>query len=275
MRRLEGRHALITGAATGIGRATAELFARNGARVVAFGFGETLLDELANEIGSRAVHGDVTQQADIDAALRACDGQLDIVVNAAGIITPDRPETIIDDVWAKTFAVNVTGTMTVCRTALPLLQRRGGAVVNVASVAAFNASPDSASYAASKAAVVSYTRSLAYAGGPYGVRANAVAPGWVRTPMSEYEMQLAAETNNTTPRLNSPRPRVASRWDAWRSRRRSRRAACSSRRTKPRSSPAQHWSPTAAAARRCRAARCRSRHPIALLSRSCAIAASS
>jgi NAD(P)-dependent dehydrogenase (short-subunit alcohol dehydrogenase family) len=199
MRRLEGRYALVTGAATGIGRATAELFARHGARVVAFGFGGALLDELSNGIGGRAVHGDVTQQADIDAALNACDGQLDIVVNAAGIITPDRPGTITDEVWAKTFAVNVTGTMMVCRAALPLLQWRGGAVVNVASVAAFNASPDSASYAASKAAVVSYTRSLAYAGGPYGVRANAVAPGWVRTPMSEYEMQLAAEKNSSTP----------------------------------------------------------------------------
>jgi NAD(P)-dependent dehydrogenase (short-subunit alcohol dehydrogenase family) len=199
MRRLQGRHALVTGAATGIGRATAELFAQHGARVVAFGFGGSLLDELAGAVGGRAVHGDVTRQADIDAALRACDGRVDIVVNAAGIITPDRPETIADDVWAKTFAVNVTGTMMVCRAAFPLLQRRGGAVVNVASVAAFNASPDSASYAASKAAVVSYTRSLAYTGGPYGVRANAVAPGWVRTPMSEYEMQLAADKNNTTP----------------------------------------------------------------------------
>lgn len=198
MLRLEGRQALVTGAATGIGRATAELFARHGARVVAFGLGGTLLDELASAIGGRAVHGDVTRQADIDAALRACDGKLDIVVNAAGIIVPDRAETITDEVWAKTFAVNVTGTMAVCRAALPLLRRRGGAVVNVASVAAFNASPDSASYAASKAAVVSYTRSLAYAGGPYGVRANAVAPGWVRTPMSEYEMRLAAEKNNST-----------------------------------------------------------------------------
>lgn len=201
MQRLKGRHALVTGAATGIGRATAELFGRHGASVVAFGFGGSLLDELASAIGGRAVHGDVTQQADIDAALGACGGALDIVVNAAGIITPDRAETITDEVWAKTFAVNVTGTMMVCRAALPLLQQRRGAVVNVASVAAFNASPDSASYAASKAAVVSYTRSLAYAGGPYGVRANAIAPGWVRTPMSEYEMQLAAERNNSTPEI--------------------------------------------------------------------------
>ncbi|MGY2499023.1 SDR family oxidoreductase, partial [Klebsiella pneumoniae] len=71
-------------------------------------------------------------------------------------------------------------------------------IVNIASVAAFNASPDSASYAASKAAVVAYTRSLAYAHGADGIRANAVAPGWVRTPMSAYEMQLLADQNGTT-----------------------------------------------------------------------------
>ncbi|WP_027556021.1 SDR family NAD(P)-dependent oxidoreductase [Bradyrhizobium sp. Cp5.3] len=201
MQRLKGRRALITGAATGIGWATAKLFASHGASVVAFGLGGSLLDDLAAQIGGKPVHGDVTRTEDVEAAVQACDDQLDIVVNAAGIIVPDRPETVTDDVWAKTFAVNVTGTMAVCRAALPLLQRHGGAIVNMASVAAFNSSPDSTSYAASKAAVVAYTRSLAHAGGIYGVRANAVAPGWVRTPMSEYEMQLAARQNNTNPEI--------------------------------------------------------------------------
>jgi NAD(P)-dependent dehydrogenase (short-subunit alcohol dehydrogenase family) len=84
-----------------------------------------------------------------------------------------------------------------------VLRQRGGAIVNVASVAAFNASPASTSYAASKAAVVSYTRSLAYAHGADGIRANAVAPGWVRTPMSDDELRLAAETNRTSVGLES------------------------------------------------------------------------
>ncbi|MBR0834192.1 SDR family oxidoreductase [Bradyrhizobium manausense] len=198
MERLKGRRALITGAATGIGRATAELFANHGASIVVFGLGGSLLGDLAAQIRAKAVHGDVTRADDVEAALQACDGRLDIVVNAAGIIVPDRPETVTDENWANTFAVNVTGTMVVCRAALPLLQRKGGTIVNVASVAAFNSNPDSVSYAASKAALVSYTRSLAYAGGIYGVRANAVAPGWVRTPMSEYEMQLAAGKNGSS-----------------------------------------------------------------------------
>jgi NAD(P)-dependent dehydrogenase (short-subunit alcohol dehydrogenase family) len=196
--RLDGRTALITGAATGIGRATASLLVLNGARVVLFGLGGADLDAAAAEIGGHAVHGDVTRAADIARAIDACGARLDIVVNAAGLIVPDQPASVSDEVWARTLDVNLTGTMRVCRAALPLLKQRGGAVVNIASVAAFNASPDSASYAASKAGVVAYTRSLAYAHGADGIRANAVAPGWVRTPMSACEMQLLADHNGTT-----------------------------------------------------------------------------
>lgn len=196
--RLAGKTALVTGAATGMGRATAERFAAEGARVVLFGLGGAALDEAARATGGTAVHGDVTVNADIVRAVEACAGRLDILVNAAGLIAIDAPETVTDEAWAKTFAVNLDGAMRVCRAAIPLLRLGGGAVVNVASVAAFNAGVDNASYAASKAALVSYTRTLAYQHGPDGIRANAVAPGWVRTPMSDYEMDLAAEANGTT-----------------------------------------------------------------------------
>lgn len=195
--KLAGRTALISGAATGMGLATAIRFAEEGARVILFGLGD--LDKAAVLTGGTAVYGDVTESADVGRAIKACNGRLDVVVNAAGIMLLDEPETVSDEVWEKCLAVNLTGAMKVCRASLPLLKRQGGAIVNIASVAAFNASPSNAAYAASKAALVSYTRSLAYAHGSNGIRANAVAPGWVRTPMSEYEMEVAARANRTTP----------------------------------------------------------------------------
>lgn len=196
--RLSGRIALITGAATGMGRATAELFAREGASLVLFGLGGEALDAAATATGGVAVHGSVTDETAIARAIDACGGRLDILVNAAGIILLDAPASVTDDVWEQSFAVNATGTMKVCRASLPLLRRDGGAIVNIASVGAFNASPVNAAYSASKAALVSYTRTLAYAHGPDGIRVNAVAPGWVRTPMSEWEMETAARANGTT-----------------------------------------------------------------------------
>ncbi|MER9614292.1 SDR family oxidoreductase [Mesorhizobium sp. M0207] len=196
---LEDRKALITGAATGMGRATAELFGRHGAEVIAFGLGGEGLDGAVKASDVAAVLGDITSAGDVARAIDACGGCLDIVVNAAGVMILDEPESLSDETWARSFAVNVTGAMMVCRAALPLMKKRGGAIVNIASVGAFNASGQNAAYSASKAALVSYTRSLAFVHGPDGIRANALAPGWVRTPMSVYEMEVAAAANGSTP----------------------------------------------------------------------------
>ena len=184
MTRLMGRTALITGAATGIGRATALLFAQNGARVVLFGLGGAELEAAAGEVGGRAVHGDVTRDADIALAIAACGPRLDIVVNAAGLIVPDQPLDVTDDVWARTLDVNLTGTMRVCRAALPILRQQGGAIVNVSSVAARKGIPpgsdgSSGPYAVAKAGVMGLTRQLALELGEFGVRVNCVASGVV------------------------------------------------------------------------------------------------
>jgi NAD(P)-dependent dehydrogenase (short-subunit alcohol dehydrogenase family) len=200
-KRLAGQMALVTGAATGIGRAVAARFAAEGANVVLFGLGGPDLNAAARDCGGVAVEGDVTRGADIAAAIDACGGQLDIVVNAAGLIALDSPGRINDEIWRCVFAVNVEGPMAVCRAALKHLIAARGCVVNVASVAAFNPSPNTTAYAASKSALVSYTRSLAHAHGADGVRANCVAPGWVHTPMSDMEMRLAAEASGTTPEV--------------------------------------------------------------------------
>lgn len=198
-KRLIGKIALVTGAATGIGRAVAERFSAEGARVVLFGHGGSELQAVARACGGVAVDGDVTQAADVLQAIGACSGKLDVVVNSAGIIAIDEPWRIDDAIWRRIFAVNVEAPIAICRAALPMLLASKGCVVNVASVAAFNAAPNTSAYAASKSALISYTRSLAHAHGADGLRANCVAPGWVRTPMSEMEMRLAAAVSGATP----------------------------------------------------------------------------
>ncbi len=203
MPRLAGRVALIAGAASGIGAAIAHRFRAEGAEVIAADLPRDELQALAADIGALAVECDVTDVA----AVRALIGttlehheRLEIVVNAAGITATDDVADIDDESWQRLFDVNLRGKMHVCRAALPALQVYGAAaIVNIASVAAFNASAGIASYAASKAGVVALTRSIANAYGHQGVRANCLCPGWVRTPMSEAEVRaLAAERGVTT-----------------------------------------------------------------------------
>lgn len=190
--RLVGKTALVTGAATGIGEAIVRRFRDEGAEVIAAGLQPELLAELARQTGARAAHCDVTKESDVRRAVEQAQalGRLDIVVNAAGVIQTDDVAEIEDFVWERTLAVNLTGTMRVCRAAIPQMQRQGGgAIVNIASVAAFNASIGQGSYAPSKAGLVALTRSIANRYGADAIRANCLCPGWVRTPMSEMEMR--------------------------------------------------------------------------------------
>ena len=193
--RLAGKVALVTGAASGMGAAIVRRLRAEGASVCAAGLQAELLATLARDTGASAASCDVVDdgavRALVDGILRA-QGRLDIVVNAAGIMHEDDGATIDDAVWHKTLDVNLGGTMRVCRAALPAMQRqRAGAIVNIASVAAFNGSAGMASYAASKAGLIAFTRTLANRYGAEGIRANCLAPGWVRTPMSETEMRAA------------------------------------------------------------------------------------
>ncbi|MEZ5923556.1 MAG: SDR family oxidoreductase [Hyphomicrobiaceae bacterium] len=196
---LSGTTFLVTGAATGIGAAVTRLFRAEGAEVVAFGLGGAALDRVEAETGAVAVHGSVTDAADLTRALARMP-RLDGLVHAAGVIAEDEPLGITDEAWERTLAINLTGTMRTNRAVLPvLIAGGGGAIVNIASVAAFNAGPGMASYAASKSGVVSFTRSVASTYGPQGIRANCLCPGWTRTPMSEAEMVGAAQAHGTTP----------------------------------------------------------------------------
>lgn len=170
-------------------------------RLLAFDRDAAALEALAARTGAHALAGDVTRQEQVEQAVAAAAalGPLRIVVNAAGVVAADDPQTIADATWERLLAVNLTGTMRVCRAALPRLRAAGGgAIVNVASVAAFNSTPGSASYAPSKAGVVAFTRNLAYTYGADGVRANCLCPGWTRTAMAEREMGDAAALAGTT-----------------------------------------------------------------------------
>jgi len=195
--RIAGKVTLVTGAASGMGAAIVRRFRAEGASVHAAGLQPELLAALARDTGASAAPCDVVDdgavRALVDGIVRA-HGRLDVVVNAAGIIHEDDGATIEDAVWRQTLEVNLGGAMRVCRAALPAMQRqRAGAIVNIASVAAFNGSAGMASYAASKAGLIAYTRTLANRYGAEGVRANCLAPGWVRTPMSEMEMRAAGD----------------------------------------------------------------------------------
>jgi NAD(P)-dependent dehydrogenase (short-subunit alcohol dehydrogenase family) len=200
--RFAGRAALVTGAASGIGAAVVRGLVAEGARVLAVGLQPEGLDALARECGCDAAPCDVTVEAEVRAVVGRAGqafGRLDVVVNAAGIVHADDVADIDDAVWSRLLDVNLSGAMRVCRAALPAMQRqRSGAIVNIASVAAFNASPGMASYAASKAGLVALTRALAQRYGADGIRANCLCPGWVRTPMSEAEMREAAQAKGTS-----------------------------------------------------------------------------
>lgn len=194
--RLHGKVALVTGAVSGIGAATARRFATEGALVV----GGDIADLAAHswraeyEDGTHPVELDVTEDAHWAAAISAakeCFGRLDILVNCAGVgrLAGDSthdPETITDEEWRRVISVNLDGAMRGCRQAIPAIRHAGGgAIVNVASRHALVATPGGAAYGASKAALVQYTKSVAVhcARGAAPIRCNAVLPGPVDTPM--------------------------------------------------------------------------------------------
>lgn len=185
--RFSGRTALVTGAASGIGRATALRLASEGARVIAADRdAEGLRETLTLEAGDmRAAHYDAT---DLDScralvANAAADG-LDILCNIAGLLDWGPTLDFDEARFERLIAINLTSVFGLCRAALPHLIERGGNIVNMASTAGVQGTPYSIGYAASKHGVVGLTRSLAVEFAARGVRINAVCPGHVDTPMT-------------------------------------------------------------------------------------------
>jgi 3-oxoacyl-[acyl-carrier protein] reductase len=190
---LAAKTALVTGGSRGIGRAVAGLLARAGARVaINYVRREAPANALVREIRdaggeAMALAGDVARPEEARQLVRdvvAAWGRLDILVNNAGIWEEDEAGAGSLDVWDRTLAVNLRGTYLVTDAAVPHLARSGGAIVFVSSTAGQRGEARHAAYAASKGAIISYTKSLAAELGPKGVRVNCVAPGWVETEMT-------------------------------------------------------------------------------------------
>jgi NAD(P)-dependent dehydrogenase (short-subunit alcohol dehydrogenase family) len=186
---LEGRVALVTGATSGIGRATAARFAGEGARVALVGRGGEALDEVARELlasggEAHAIRADVTVERDAESAVRGTlerFGRLDVLVNAAGIISNGTVETTTLADWDAMMNVNLRAVFHLMQLSAPHLARRPGNVVNVSSVTGLRAFPGVLAYCVSKAGVDQLTRCAALELAPQGVRVNAVNPGVVVT----------------------------------------------------------------------------------------------
>lgn len=187
---LEGKSAVITGAASGLGAITAQLFARLGARVVLIDVDEAV-HEVASQIGDAhfAVVCDVSDEAAVGAAARITFqrfGPADILVNNAAVIGWKPLEHTTLDEWNRSVAVNLTGYF-LCTKHLgrQMLEAGRGSIVNVASVAATVPEPGAGAYAPTKAAEAMLARLVAVEWGPRGIRANTVSPGMMKTPMAE------------------------------------------------------------------------------------------
>jgi NAD(P)-dependent dehydrogenase (short-subunit alcohol dehydrogenase family) len=193
--RLRDKVALITGAGSGMGRLAALTFAREGAHVVAADISAQAVQDTAAEIdrgGGRAiaVPVDVSREAQVRDAVRKCIeafGRLDVLYNNAGIF-PERDGSVVDieeAVWDRVMAVNLKGTYFCCKHGIPeLLRAGGGSIINIASfVALVGCSVPQDAYTASKGAVIALTKSLAVQFGPKQIRANAIAPGPIETPL--------------------------------------------------------------------------------------------
>jgi 3-oxoacyl-[acyl-carrier protein] reductase len=210
--KLAGRVAIVTGAARGVGLAAVELFAAEGALVVA---GDIRGDELqahSARFGDRvaAVSTDVrTPEASVTLVRTALErfGGVDVVFNNAGVTTRRPLQETDDATWAATVAVNLTSAFYLSRAAVPVMARAGaGAIVNNASINALRGNVDLTAYAAAKGGLVAMTRALATELAPDGIRVNAICPGTIDTPMTDEYLSASANPEELTEQLVRKHP---------------------------------------------------------------------
>ncbi len=183
---LEGRTALVTGASRGIGRAVATELARAGASVVlGYRSGKDEAESLAAELGARAVQADLSS-AEEAARLVEEAGDLDILVNNAGLTRDGLLARMSDDDWRVVIETNLSSVFYTCRAVCrPMMKKRAGSIVNISSIVGVHGNWGQTNYAASKAGIIGFTKSLARELGSRNIRANVVAPGYVKTQLTD------------------------------------------------------------------------------------------
>lgn len=219
--KLRDKVAVVTGAGSGIGRAIAVVFAREGAKVVVADYVEETARQTVAMIGQEggtatAVQADVSREEDvqrmIDTALHEY-GTLDILVNNAGIMDAMTPvHELSDELWERVLAVNTTGPMRAIRKAIPIFMEKGqGVIINIASVGGLHGSRAGVAYTVSKHGVVGLTRNVGFQYAGLGIRCNAIAPGSVQTNIgmgsgmpSQFGLDKAMKGMGLNPRLGDP-----------------------------------------------------------------------
>ena len=213
--RFAGKTVIVTGAASGIGQATALRIAKEGGRVIAADISKERLDALVEEnmgLDLVPVSGDITTEETVAAVVTAAGGRIDALANIAGIMDNFAPIHEVDDeLWDRVFRINVTALMRLTRAVVPLMLEAGaGSVVNVSSEAGIRGSAAGAAYTASKHAVVGLTKNSAVMYGPKGLRFNAVAPGPTITGIvANFGSQMGAERLGPLMKANIPTPATA------------------------------------------------------------------
>ncbi len=183
---LDGKLALVTGASRGIGRAIAEELARAGASVVVgYRSGKDEAEALASAIGGRAVQADVSSA---DEAKRLVDeaGDVDVLVNNAGLTRDGLLARMSDDDWHMVIETNLSSVFYTCRAVTrPMMKKRSGSIINISSIVGVHGNWGQTNYGASKAGIIGFTKSLARELGSRNIRANVVAPGYVKTALTD------------------------------------------------------------------------------------------